>query len=105
VSDIRRGQVWWGELPEAGRRPFLVMTRNAAIPILHSVLVAPITRTVRGIPTEVALGPVDGMPIDCAATFDNLRVIPKAHLVERLCTLDTRRVLEACGALRAAIDC
>jgi mRNA interferase MazF len=105
VSDIRRGQVWWGELPEAGRRPFLVMTRNAAIPILHSVLVAPITRTVRGIPTEVALGPVDGMPIDCAATFDNLRVIPKAHLVERLCTLDTRRVLEGCGALRAAIDC
>jgi mRNA interferase MazF len=105
VSAIRRGQVWWGELPEAGRRPFLVMTRNAAIPILHSVLVAPITRTVRGIPTEVALGPVDGMPIDCAATFDNLRVIPKAHLVERLCTLDTRRVLEACGALRAAIDC
>jgi len=102
---ISRGEVWWGELPDVGRRPFLVMTRNAAIPVLHSVLAAPITRTVRGIPTEVSLSRADGMPEDCAATFDNLRVVPKAHLVERLCTLDTARVLEACAALRAAIDC
>lgn len=102
---ISRGEVWWGELPDVGRRPFLVMTRSAAIPVLHSVLVAPITRTVRGIPTEVSLSRADGMPEDCAATFDNLRVVPKAHLVERLCTLDTARVLEACAALRAAIDC
>lgn len=102
---IARGEVWWGELPEVGRRPFLVMTRSAAIPVLHSVLAAPITRTVRNIPTEMSLGREDGMPEDCAASFDNLRVIPKAHLVERLCILDDVRVLEACAALRAAIDC
>ncbi len=102
---IARGEVWWGELPDVGRRPFLVMTRNAAIPVLHSVLAAPITRTVRGIPTEVSLSQADGMPRDCAASFDNLRVVPKAHLIERLCTLDTPRVLEACAALRAATDC
>lgn len=102
---IARGEVWWGELPDVGRRPFLVMTRNAAIPVLHSVLAAPISRTVRGIPTEVSLSRADGMPADCAASFDNLRVVPKAHLVERLCALDTGRVLEACAALRAAIDC
>ena len=102
---IARGQVWWGELPDVGRRPFLVMTRNAAIPVLHAVLAAPITRTVRGIPSEVTLGEIDGMPEECAASFDNLRVVPKSHLVERLCTLDTVKVIEACAALRAAIDC
>ena len=102
---IARGDVWWGELPDVGRRPFLVMTRDAAIPVLQSVLAAPITRTVRGIPSEVPLSPADGMPDDCAASLDNLRVVPKAHLVERLCTLDAARVLEACAALRVATDC
>jgi hypothetical protein len=53
----RRGEVGWGELRDVGRRPFLVMTRDAAIPILNSVLAAPITRTVRMIPTELRLGP------------------------------------------------
>jgi mRNA interferase MazF len=81
------------------------MTRNAAIPVLHAVLAAPITRTVRGIPSEVTLGEIDGMPDECAASFDNLRVVPKSHLVARLCTLDTVKVVEACAALRAAIDC
>jgi len=102
---IARGEVWWGELADVGRRPFLVMTRDVAIPVLRSVLAAPVTRTVRGIPTELALGRADGMPEDCAASFDNLRVVPKAHLVERLCTLDTVKVLEACAALRATTDC
>ena len=81
------------------------MTRTAAIPVLYAVLAAPITRTVRGIPSEVTLGEIDGMPEECAASFDNLRVVPKSHLVERLCTLDTVKVIEASAALRAAIDC
>jgi mRNA interferase MazF len=105
VSEPRRGEVWWGEIKGAGRRPFLVMTRSAAIPVLHSVLAAPITRTVRSIPTEVRLGVDDGMPSDCAASFDNLRVVPKAHLVDRVCSLDSIRMVEACRALRAAVDC
>jgi mRNA interferase MazF len=105
VSDPRRGEVWWGEIENIGRRPFLVMTRSAAIPVLHSVLAAPVTRTVRTIPTELPLGPDDGMPAECAASFDNLRVIPKAYLVERQCTLAPSRLIEACNALRAAVDC
>ncbi len=102
---MNRGDVWWGELPEAGRRPFLVMTRDAAIPVLTSVLAAPVTRTVRGIPTELALGRDDGMPADCAASFDNLRVIPKGNLTERICTLRPTRMAEACRALANAVDC
>jgi len=105
VNEPRRGEVWWGEIQDIGRRPFLVMTRSAAIPVLHNVLAAPITRTVRGIPTEVRLGVDDGMPIDCAASFDNLRVVPKSYLVDRVCSLDPIRMVEACRALRAAVDC
>jgi mRNA interferase MazF len=105
VTEPRRGEVWWGEIAEVGRRPFLVMTRSAAIPVLHSVLAAPITRTVRNLPTEVLLGPDDGMPTECAASFDNLRVIPKALLVQRVCILDSVRMTWACRALRTAVDC
>lgn len=105
MSEPCRGEVWWGEIEDVGRRPFLVMTRTAAIPVLHGVLAAPVTRTVRNIPTELRLGPGDGMPTECAASFDNLRVVAKAHLVERQCTLDAIRVIEACEALRVAVDC
>jgi mRNA interferase MazF len=81
------------------------MTRSAAIVVLNSVLVAPVTRTARNIPTEVSLGPDDGMPTECVASFDNLRVVPKACLVDRVCVLDAVRLAEACAALRAAVDC
>jgi mRNA interferase MazF len=105
VSSPRRGEIRWGELPDLGRRPFLVMTRDAAIPVLKSVLAAPITRTVRMIPSEVRLGTEDGMPADCAASFDNLRVVPKAYLVRRECVLGPVRIAEACAALRVAVGC
>lgn len=105
MTEPRRGEVWWGELEEVGRRPFLVMTRTAAIPVLHGVLAAPITRTIRDIPSELRLGPEDGMPTECAASFDNLRVVAKAYLVERQCALDSVRMIAACQAMRAAVDC
>lgn len=105
MTEPRRGEVWWGEIEDVGRRPFLVMTRSAAIPVLHSVLAAPLTRTVRDIPTELRLGPEDGMPTECAASFDNLRVVAKSHLVERQCALGPTRLVEACEAIRAALDC
>ncbi len=105
MNSPRRGEVWWGEIEHIGRRPFLVMSRPAAIPVLNSVLAAPVTRTVRGIPTELPLGPDDGMPADCAASFDNLRVVPKAHLVDYICTLRPALLAQACAALRTAVDC
>ena len=105
MSDPRRGEIWWGEIHNVGRRPFLVMTRSAAVPVLHSVLAAPVTRTIRIIPTELILGPEEGVPTECAASFDNLRVVPKAYLVEHQCTLEPTRLHDACHALRAAVDC
>jgi mRNA interferase MazF len=81
------------------------MTRSGAIAILTWVLAAPVTRTVRSIPTELPLGPDDGMPVECAASFDNLRVVPRAYLTERICALGPGRLAEACQALRNAVDC
>ena len=87
------------------------MTRTAASPVLHGVLAAPITRTIRNIPTEFRLGPGDGMPEECIASFDNLRVMAKAYLVQRQDALDPVRLVEACEAyeayeaLRSAVDC
>jgi mRNA interferase MazF len=81
------------------------MTRSAAIPVLNSVLAAPVTRTIRGIPTELRLGSDDGMHTECVASFDNLRVVPKMYLVDQICTLRSPRLAEACAALQAAVDC
>ena len=100
-----RGEIWWGEIEAVGRRPYLVMTRTIAIDVLNRVIVAPVTRTIRGIPTELPLGPDDGMPTECVASFDNLTVVPQANLTERICALQPSRLAEACGALRLAVDC
>jgi mRNA interferase MazF len=102
---VNRADVWWVEHPEAGRRPACILTRQAAIPVLGSVLVAPATRRVRGIPTEVALSRDDGMPADCALSFDNLVTVPKALLTERITQLAQERHRELCRALAAATGC
>jgi mRNA interferase MazF len=102
---VNRGEVWWVEHPEAGRRPACILTREAAIPVLTAVLVAPATRTVRGIPTEVVLDEDDGMPQRCALSFDNIAPVPKALLTERITTLSPARLSAACEALRAATGC
>jgi mRNA interferase MazF len=102
---VNRGEVWWVEHPDAGRRPACVLTRQAAIPVLNSVLVAPATRTIRGIPTEVTLTREDGMPDDCALSFDNLTSVPKALLTTRITSLPEARLDELCLALRAATGC
>jgi mRNA interferase MazF len=102
---VKRGEVWWVEHPDAGRRPACILTRQAAIDVLTSVLVAPATRTVRAIPTEVALSVDDGMPTDCALSFDNLTTVPKALLTERITEVPGSRREALCVALRAATGC
>jgi mRNA interferase MazF len=87
------------------RRPYLVLTRQAAIEHLHVVIAVPATRTVRHIPTEVALDVDDGVPQPCALSLDNLTAMPKAFLVERVCRLDISKMAEVCRALRVATGC
>lgn len=104
MSDPRQGEVWWAEA-EDKRRPVLVITRNEAIPVLRRLVVAPVTRTVRGIPTEVALGADEGLPVDCAASFDNVQPINRHVLIERVGALAGSRRHEICDALDALADC
>lgn len=100
----RQGEVWWAQAQDK-RRPVLVVTRSEAVPVLNRVIVAPLTRTVRGIPTEIPLGPPDGLPAACAASFDNLQPISRSLLATRITTLDVTRRSEICTALDALADC
>jgi mRNA interferase MazF len=68
---VARGEVWWVDDPASGRRPFLVLTRQSAVPVLHSVVAVPATRTIREIPTQVILDRADGMPDACALSLDS----------------------------------
>ncbi len=101
---VTRGEVWWVERP-SGRRPHLVLTRQAAIPVLHSVLAVPATRTIRGIPTEVKLGPEDGMPAHCVLTLDNVVTVRQAYFVDRITRLRPDKMDEVCATLAIAAGC
>lgn len=102
----RRGEIWWCELPEVGRRPVLVISRDAAIPRLRRALVAPCTTTIRGLASEVVLEPGED-PIDrrSALNLDSVESVSIAVLVQRLGRLSDERVRQVCTALAVAVDC
>lgn len=102
---MRRGEVWWVERPGATRRPHLILTRDAAIAPLEQVLGVPTTRTIRGVATEVEVGPDDGMPTACVLSLDNTRVLPKAYFMERICELGPEQMDRVCRALAIATGC
>ena len=104
MSAPARGEVWWGEAPDAKGRPYLVSTRDEAIPVLQTILVAPVTRTIRGIPTEVPVGAEEGLPTDGVASMDNVLAFPKlsSSVGWGRSSGPSER---ACEALRAATDC
>lgn len=82
-----------------------MLTRNAAIPVLHSVIAVPATRTIRGLPTEVRLDGGDGMPDACVLALDNVTLLPQAYFVEPICELSEERMARVCDALAIATGC
>lgn len=104
MSTPLQGDVWWAEADHK-RRPVLIVTRSDAIPVLNRVVVAPVTRIVRSIPTEIRFSPDDGLSAECAASFDNLQPIDRHLLSGRITTLDAARRHEICAALAALADC
>ena len=75
---MRRGDVWWADLPApAGRRPVVLLSRNEAYAVRELVTVAPVTTRARNIPTEVRLGPAQGLPKACVANLDTITTIPR----------------------------
>lgn len=102
--EVTRGEVRWYRLADPDkRRPVLVLTRESALDYLHEVTVAPLTSTVRGIPTEVVLGPSDGLERDCAVNLDHLQTVPTARLGARVAVLGARRMAEVRSALLFAL--
>ena len=102
----RRGELWWCELPDIGRRPVLVMSRDVAIPRLGRALVAPCTTTIRHLPSEVVLEPgSDPIPRASAINLDSVESVSLGVLIERLGRLSDDRMREVCHALSVAVDC
>lgn len=101
-----RGELWWCELPEIGRRPVVVLTRDAAIPRLGRALVAPCTTTIRGLTSEVVLEPGDDpIPRVTAVNLDSVESVSVTALVDRLGVLSSQRMREVWAALEVAVDC
>jgi len=101
-----RGEIWWCELPEIGRRPVVVLSRDAAIPRLRRTMVAPCTTTIRGLPSEVLREPgVDAIPQRSAVNLDSVESVSVAVLVERLGRLSDDRMVQLCAALEVAVAC
>ena len=102
---MRRGEVWWAELPPPiGRRPALLLSRDAAYTVRTSVTVAMITRTIRAIPVEVPLGPEDGMPTQCAVNLDNILTILRSRLTGRITILSLDKMTAVSKAIVFALD-
>lgn len=101
---MNRGDVCWYTFKAPDKkRPVLVLTRNSAIAVLNSVTIAPITSTIRSIPTEVILTTDDGLPSTCAANFDNLQTVPKSSIGDRIARLTARKMTEAAAAVSFAL--
>jgi mRNA interferase MazF len=101
---MKRGDVrWYTFEPPDKRRPVLILTRDSAIGVLNTVTVAPITSTMRGIPTEVFLDRSDGMPSDCAVNLDHIQTISKNKVGALLATLPNYRMAEVQRAVDFAL--
>ena len=103
---IGRGEVRLYRFPRPDKqRPVVVLTRNSAIGYLSAITVAPITSTIRGVPSEVLLTERDGMKAACAINLHNVVTVSKAHLGRRLAMLNSERLGEICAALGFAVGC
>jgi mRNA interferase MazF len=87
------------------RRPVVVLTRNSSIPYLATVTVAPITSSIRGVPSEVVLNEEDGMKSLCAVNLYNATTVAQARLGKRVAQLRSSRMREVCSALRFSLGC
>ncbi|HEX7131751.1 MAG TPA: type II toxin-antitoxin system PemK/MazF family toxin [Iamia sp.] len=98
--------MWFAKVPGGGDRPVLVLTRDPVADRIGSVMVAHMTRAVRGLVSELALtSERDGMPSDCVVSFDNIQTIPRSHFRRRVTRLSDARMAQACLVMAAATGC
>lgn len=104
-ATARRGEIWFADVPGDKRRPVLVLTRDPMGRILHSVICAPITSNIRGLATEVPVGPDAGLAIESVANFDNTFLLARTRLQHRLGRASDHTMRAACAALAIAAGC
>jgi mRNA interferase MazF len=103
---VSRGQIWQYRFKAPDkRRPVLVLSRQEVIPLLHTVIVAPITSTRRGAPGEVPIGANEGLKHDSAVNLDHIQTVERARLVSFVGSLDTSQMRTVCRALAVATGC
>ena len=100
---VRRGEVWLADLDKT--RPVIVLTRDPLGRLLHSVIVAPVTSTIRGLSTEVALGRDDGIRHPSVANLDNVQLLSRDRLRRRIGRAQPATMTALCAALSVAMDC
>lgn len=106
AGKIARGEIRLYQFaPPDKQRPVVVLTRNSAIPYLANVTVAPITSTIRSVPSEVVLNVEDGMKTPCAVNLHNAVTVSKDRLGKRVAQLNASRMNEICSALRFSLGC
>ena len=103
TAEPRRGEVWLAKLDK--RRPVVVLTRDPLGRYLHSVIVGPVTTTVRGLTTEVAVGAEDGVRVDSVVNLDNLQLVERAQLTRRVGRVAESTMQRICTAAATAIGC
>jgi mRNA interferase MazF len=101
---MQRGEIWFAATP-GGDRPVLVLTRDPVADRIGSVVVAALTRSRRGLVSELVLTKADGVPTDSVVNFDNVHTIPRETFRRRVATLGPERMAEACRTLQAATGC
>jgi len=102
---MRRGEVWWADLPlPLGRRPVVLLSRDEAYAVRNAVTVAEVTSTIRGIPVEVNLGPEDGLPKKCVVNLDTIVTIRKELLIERITVLRNEKIEQINAAIKFALS-
>ena len=101
MSRLSQGEIWWATLPPpVGRRPVVILTRSAALRSVTNVTIAPLTRTVRDIPSEAVISPAEGVPELCAASLDNINTIPRGVLDRRITKLSAATMADVFRAIR-----
>lgn len=106
VGRARRGQIWWYEFKAPDkRRPVLVLSRQDALPMLRTAIVAPITSTIRGLPSEVMVGIDEGLRHDSAINLDHIQTVDQQLLRRFTGTLSEEKMRQVCQALAIATGC
>jgi len=103
VSNPRQGDIWWAEVQSA-KRPTVIVARSEAVPVLTSIVVAPVTPTIRSIPAEIHVGANEGLDVECVVSLDNLLRISRVALPTNVGDHGIRR-RETCATVKSMTDC